>query len=260
MFLLKIKRFLIICSLLVSSGCATVVHPPTAPYIVTERSSIIPWTKVLISSVDKNGRVDFQGLSEDTKDLQAYVAFIARVSPESYPFPNEDREMAYYMNSYNALAMFGVINHNIPKDFFSFSDKAKFFKFTEYIIGGRPISLYDYENKIIRPLGDPRVHFALNCMVVSCPRLPQKPFQAGTINDQLDKAAREFVNSDKHVQVDKDQEIAKISEIFKFYKEDFVNSQQSKSLIKYINRYRTKKIPENFDVEFLPYNWTINRQ
>ncbi len=260
MFYLKLKRFLIISFLLFSFGCATLVNPPTAPYIVTERSSNIPWAKVLNSHVDKNGRVDFQSLSKNPKDLQAYVAFVARVSPESYTFPGKDREMAYYINSYNALAMFGVINQNIPQNFSSFSDKAKFFKFTEYIIGRRPISLYDYENKIIRPLGDPRVHFALNCMVISCPRLPQEPFQASKVNDQLDKAAREFVNSDKHVQVDNDRQVAKVSEIFKFYEKDFVNPQQSKSLIQYINRYRTKKIPENFNVKFLPYNWTINRQ
>ena len=38
------------------------------------------------------------------------------------------------------------------------------------------MSLYTLENDVIRPLGDERVHFALNCMVVSCPRLPRVAF------------------------------------------------------------------------------------
>ncbi len=260
MLIFKFKRFIIISFFLINAGCATLIYPPTAPYIVTERSASTAWARVLISSVDNNGRVDFQSLAQNPNDLQAYVAFVARVSPETHPFPGKNREMAYYLNSYNALAMFGVINQNIPKEFFSFSDKAKFFKFTEYIIGRRPISLYDYENKIIRPLGDPRIHFALNCMVISCPRLPQVPFQATMVNNQLDQAAREFVNNEKHIQVDNTQRVVKVSEIFKFYEKDFVNSKQSLSLIEYINRYRTKKIPNEYNVEFLPYNWTVNRQ
>jgi hypothetical protein len=72
--------------------------------------------------------------------------------------------------------MYGVVYHKIPSDFNRFIDRARFFKFTENNIGGKHISLYDYENKIIKPMGDPRVHFALNCMVVDCPRLPDKPF------------------------------------------------------------------------------------
>ena len=40
------------------------------------------------------------------------------------------------------------------------------------------MSLYTFENEVIRPLGEPRVHFALNCLVRGCPRLPPTPFVA----------------------------------------------------------------------------------
>jgi hypothetical protein len=42
-----------------------------------------------------------------------------------------------------------------------------FFYLRKFNVGGNAISLCD--NRIIRPIGDERVHFALNCMVVSCP-------------------------------------------------------------------------------------------
>ena len=44
--------------------------------------------------------------------------------------------------------------------------KIGFFALGKVQVGGEAISLYDYENKVIRPLGDARIHFALNCMSV----------------------------------------------------------------------------------------------
>jgi hypothetical protein len=44
-------------------------------------------------------------------------------------------------------------------------------------IGGREISLYRLENGIIRKrFPDPRLHFALNCASLGCPRMPRQAF------------------------------------------------------------------------------------
>ena len=192
--------------------------------------------------------------------LYRYVSYIAQTSPERHPeaFVSKTRQLAFYINSYNALAMYGVIALKFPDDFDSFTDRARFFKFTRYVIGGEEISLYDYENDIIRPLGDPRVHFALNCMVKACPRLPQTPFSAADLNDTLDALTREFVNDPRHVQVIESIGLVRLSAIFDFYEEDFVNSENAASLISYINRYRDEPIDESYKVEFIAYDWTVN--
>jgi len=52
----------------------------------------------------------------------------------------------------------------------------------------------------------------------------------------------------------------RLSEIFRFYTADFVNERVAPSLVAYVNRYRTQKIPEDFAVEFIPYNWLMNTQ
>jgi hypothetical protein len=39
-----------------------------------------------------------------------------------------------------------------------------------FTVGRKSISLYKFENDLIRPLGEERVHFALNCMVSSAAR------------------------------------------------------------------------------------------
>jgi hypothetical protein len=89
-------------------------------------------------------------------------------------------------------------------------------------MGGRSISLYSLENDVIRPMGDPRVHFALNCMSVSCPRLPRTAFTADGLDRELDAAAREFVGDDRNVHFDRETRTVTLSAIFDFYTKDFL--------------------------------------
>jgi len=252
----------IIFCLFFISGCVTVIHPPVISdeEEISQVSAQISWMQVLGNSVDSIGRVDFKYLADNPHRLHHYIKFIAQSSPGNQPekFSTYEKRLAYYLNSYNSLAIYGVISIGIPKDFERFWDRANFFKFTTFNIGGKNISLYDYENKIIRPLGDPRIHFALNCMVKGCPRLPKSPFRADTIDSVLNSLSEEFVNHPRHVEVLDSERLVRISEIFKFYTEDFVNEKSAHSLIAYINRYRKVAIPENYHITYIPYDWSVN--
>ncbi|MZG53739.1 MAG: DUF547 domain-containing protein [Nitrospinae bacterium] len=246
--------------LLFLSGCATKVSPPGLIFSSenADFNGQASWEKVLKKYVNKEGKVAFKKLASDYSDLLFYLDHIAKYDPDKSQ--GREQKLAFYINSYNALAMYGVIFHKIPKDFNRFIDRARFFKFTEFNISGRQISLYDYENKIIRPAGDPRVHFALNCMVVDCPRLPDKPFIPEKIDSQLNDAAVEFLNDPKKVFVDPLEKEVTVSEILKFYEEDFVNPKQAGSVLEYINRFRKEKIPSSYKVRFFNYDWTVNGQ
>jgi len=126
------------------------------------------------------------------------------------------------------------------------------------VVGGQPISLRAYEHDVIRPRGDERVHFAHNCMVASCPRLPQHPITANGLDHELDAAARLFFTEPRNCAVDPTKRELHLSEILNFYTEDFL--AKAPSLPAYVNRWRTDKVPEDFAVTFYPYDWTINRQ
>src|SRR5215471_8884574 len=123
------------------------------------------WTKVLIRHVDDSGRIDFDALSHNHADLDRVVAFIAAVDPASRPerFPDRQSHLAFYINAYNALAMYGVVQAGVPESLGGLT-KFTFFYLRTFTIGGKSISLYKFENDVIRPLGEERVHFALNCM------------------------------------------------------------------------------------------------
>ena len=225
-------------------------------------SAVQSWATVLHRFVDDEGRVAFVSLAQDHADLDRFIDYVARISPASAPdqFDTPASVLAYHLNAYNALAMHGIIEKNIPSGFNNLLRRAYFFWFRKGTIGGTRISLYDYENKIIRPLGEPRVHFALNCMVRSCPRLPRTPFVAGDLEAQLQAATVEFFASDKYLRIDDSKREVLVSEILRFYTKDFVASNERQDLIAYVNQYRADAVPVDYKVRFIPYDWTINGQ
>ena len=251
---------LLVCVSLLLSGCATLVPdiPPDAPAAggAEPRDS---WARVLQHYVDNRGRVDFAGLSRDRVDLDRYVAWIYTTGPDSQPklFPTRQHVLAYHLNVYNALAMYAVLDDGIPQSLAGLK-KISFFLLKRFQIGGRRYSLYAYENDIIRALGEPRVHFALNCMSVSCPRLPREPFSGENLEAQLEQETRYFFADPSNVRVDNVDRAVHLSEILDFYTNDFLAS--APTLIAYANRYRAVPIPEGYAVKFIPYDWTINLQ
>lgn len=238
-------------------GCSTL--RATAPVTALPQDEARSYALILRQYVDDQGRVDFQGLAANRHPLEIVVAGIGRTAPNNAPsaFPARQDQLVFHINAYNALSMYDVIRSGIPSRL-SLLDRIEFFKLTRVVIGGQPISLYDYENDVIRPLGEERVHFALNCMAVSCPRLPRVPFTAAGLDQELDGAARLFLSEPRNVQIDPARRVVRLSAILRFYTEDFL--KKAPSLIAYVNRYRTPPIPEDYTVEFIDYDWTINAQ
>ncbi len=249
----------LILAALILSGCASVPRPVGNPSAEVEPPTDA-WARVLAKYVDAQGRVNFAGLANDRADLNRYVAWVYDIGPNNTPalFNTPERVLAYHLNAYNALAMHKVLESGTPESLAGLK-KVGFFYLGKVQVGGVPMTLYDYENKLIRKLGEPRVHFALNCMSVGCPRLPQEPFVAERLNAQLEREAHTFFNEARNVQVDDAAKTVAFSEILKFYTEDFLKA--APSLIVFANKYRDVKIPENYALApFIPYDWTINRQ
>jgi len=217
------------------------------------------WGRVLGKFVDDQGATDFHALENDRSDLDAFLDYIARVSPQAAPdlFPTRESRLAYYINAYNALAMHNVIDSGIPDSLTGLS-KVWFFGFKRFTVGGKKMSLYTLENDIIRPLGDERVHFALNCMAAGCPRLPRVPFGADQIDRQLDAETRRFFSESRNLRVMPDERRVRVSSLLEFYTGDFLN--KADSLIAYINQYVTQPIPVGYEIGFIDYDWAVNVQ
>ena len=255
-----VKKLILLFVSVLLAGCATVPRPVSTAAV--ESAGPPPydaWARVLTKYVDARGRVDFAAMAKDRSDLDRFVAYVYDIGPATHPqqFPTADHVMAFHINAYNALAMHNVLEAGIPATLEGLA-KVNFFYLRKVQVGGVPISLYDYENKVIRALGEPRIHVALNCMVVGCPRLPRERFVAEQLNAQLEREAATFFNEERNVQIDAARQKLRFSAILQFYTADFLAS--APSLTAYVNRYRTVKLPETYAVDFIDYDWTINAQ
>ena len=241
---------------LLLGACAAIPRPDM---VVTDRAPPYDaWARVLQRSVDDRGRVDFHALARERADLDRFVAWIYDNGPGNRPelFAARAQVLAFHINAYNALAMHKVIETGIPETLAGLR-KISFFALGKVQVGGVAVSLYDYENLVIRPLGDARVHFALNCMSVGCPRLPREVFRPETLDRQLDREARLFFDDERHARFDPARGVLHLSQIIEFYPEDFLAA--APSLLAYVNRYRTVAVPAHARIEFIPYDWTVNR-
>lgn len=163
------------------------------------------------------------------------------------------------INAYNALSMGNVVGAGIPQTHAGLA-KVRFFVLRKLVIGGTPMSLYAFENDVIRPftrsIGEPRVHFALNCSAVSCPVLPRTPFRTATLDAELERETRAFFARPENFRVEPAARCVWLSEILKFYPEDFVPAFGS-NLIDFANRYVPVPAPIDWEVSYTPYDWTV---
>jgi hypothetical protein len=202
----------------------------------------------------KNGVVDYPAF-QDNAAFRKYVEDLAKPAQ----LAGKEETLAYYINAYNALAIQGILDGLSPS---SLLGRARYFKIKEWPLNGRSITLYDLEHKVIRPLGEPRIHFAIICASKSCPFLRSEAYSAARLDAQLEEQARQFVNDAFRNRFDPAARTAHLSEIFKWFDEDFRGPAGSpqKYIAKYAADPEAAKLlaADGFKVEWIDYDWSLN--
>jgi Protein of unknown function, DUF547 len=261
-----IGRVALTITVLALAACSTIVKPSAASAdapLPTLSQAEQGYARVLQRHVNTQGEVDFAALRGDTSDaglpaLESYLRAIAATPLDAVPQDATlaaNTRLAHMINAYNALSMYNVIASGIPRTHAG-TAKLTFFVLRKFDIGGKTMSLYAFENDVIRKLGEPRIHFALNCSAVSCPVLPRIPFSASTLDQELDREARAFFARPENLRIDTAQRTVYFNEILKFYTEDFTPSH-APSLISYAQKYSSQTIPTDYATAFTPYDWTV---
>lgn len=230
------------------------VKVPDGP-MVGEGEANAAYSRVLESHVDGRGRVDFQRLAGDLDDIEAYLRWVAVADDSGM---DGDERLAFHINAYNALAMYNVVRQDFPEGFETLLDKVRFFYLPKHDVAGERVSLYDFENDGIRPESDARVHHALNCMAKGCPRLPRTPFTAANLQSELDRETRRFFDEDRNVRVDDGKRTVRVTGLVDLYPDDYL--ADAPTLAAYVNEWRKEPVPEDYEVEFIPYDWRLNEQ
>ncbi len=283
-----VKGWIILLSFLYLSSC-TKIQPITTDVdlkVTDDRPSEFSYdsyAEVLSTHVNKSGLLNYKQLVANPAQLDQFYAQIAAYSPDSHPslFPSENHKLAYWINAYNATVLKGVVEYypidsvedvQAPAILFFFPSKSGFFFFQRFTYGGQETSLYYLENSVIRGRFDePRIHFALNCASQSCPILPQTPFTGESLESQLDRETRKFINDPSRVRYDAASNTLYLSSIFKWYEDDFTdwlkntNTDEKPSLLNYVLLYISRETAElirqnqsSLKLAYLPYDWGLN--
>lgn len=186
----------------------------------------------------------------DLKKLNEVTDFYATTTP---PEKSKPEALAWYLNAYNAWILHNILAKYPTKG--PLDGETLFFHGNRITISGKKTSFDHLEQKVIRPtFQEPRIHFALNCASTSCPPLNAKPFDATSLDGDLDRLTRAFINNNPQGVVPAGNEV-KLSKIFEWYADDFGGKN---ALVAFINRYREKPLPEKIKTEFLDYSWNLN--
>lgn len=206
------------------------------------------WDELLRKYVSASGKVNYGGFKKDKAKLQSYLDLLADNAPSSSMSKND--KIAYWINAYNAFTVDLMVD-NYPLSSILKLDGGKTWYVKRITIGGKKYSLNDIEkNILIGQYKEGRVHFAINCAAQSCPPLLNRAWKGSSLNSDLDRASKDFINNNKYNQISKKK--ANLSRIFDWYKGDFgdVNT--------FINKYSNTLITSKSKVNFNEYNWDLN--
>ncbi len=209
------------------------------------------WNAWLRKYVRSNGWVKYrQGRKEKTVVLE-YIKYLLSIKVSSLRGRNE--KLAYYINLYNALTVYQVLNNYPMKSVMTKFANNGFFK-AKFYLGGRARSLDDLEKKIILPrFRNGLVHFALNCASYSCPPLLRKAYTGRGLSWRLRVQTKKYLNNKRFVKVDKANKTLHLVELFSWYKKDFGDA------FKFYNKYSGKKVDfTGYKIQTIKYNWSLN--
>ena len=224
------------------------------PSSVSAELDTASWSALLGNAVNE-GFVDY-GQWIDNADFDALVDQVAVADASKM---TREEKLVFYINSYNILAAQGIQNGSSPS---SLLGRYVYFKRDKYQVAGDVISLHELEHERIRPLNEPRIHFAIVCASVSCPILQSQAYTVERLNAQLDAAATGFINDNERNRFYPERGEAELSSIFKWFKEDFVDAAGSLQayIAPYVARQDSASLLEqgDFEVDYLPYDWDLN--
>jgi cellulose synthase/poly-beta-1,6-N-acetylglucosamine synthase-like glycosyltransferase len=218
----------------------------------------------LLRKVVRDKGVDYGLLKKERAVLDRYVATLAQATPGA----RDPDRIAFWINAYNALTLQHVLDHKPAQGEFSvYHDVDEFWDGRRWTVAGRKVTLNEIEHEILRKkFKEPRIHFALNCASRSCPPLVSRLYRGDTLDVVLTQQARAFLADPDRNSFDAARRRAAISEIFRWYKEDFERERGGKvpALQRFLARYApTEKLARalrksRWRISYLRYDWRLN--
>lgn len=245
---------------------ASAEDTPLMPFDKVDHSA---WDRLLKKYVDENGLVNYtawKASGEDTSALKVYLAALGHGDPEAAT--TKEGRLAFWINAYNAVTVYGILDVYPTSSIRNHTAKLvgyNIWRDLQLPVAGQKYSLEDMEHKILRKLREPRIHFAIVCASIGCPRLLNEAYTDVKLEAQLADNTRDFFSRPEHFRVDVAKRAVYVSPILDWFGDDFAPTPQQRlqKLAEYLRANDSiRRLIEqgDFSVSYLDYDWNLNDQ
>ncbi|MGB0717194.1 MAG: DUF547 domain-containing protein [Phycisphaerae bacterium] len=212
--------------------------------------------QLLRTHVDTEGRVNYSALQGEAGLLDSYIQSLATVDLNAMSKPEQ---LATMINAYNAFTLRLILDHypiqsimNIPE--------GKRWKHERWRFAGKMWSLDALEHQGIRKqFKEPRIHFALVCAAVGCPKLRHEAYAGDRLEEQLEDQSRYVHTHDTWFRYKAGAQTVYLTKLYEWYGSDFDHlggpiafaSRYSKALAETLKKGNPK-------IAWLDYDWALN--
>ena len=228
----------------------------------------------VLSEVVHGSRVDYAALSKGREGLDGYLETLGAVAQAELEAASSAEQLAFWINAYNACMLRLVIDHYPIERASGLLDRVRNAiagrpansvwqiddAFTEphCVVAGEARSQDEIEHEIVRPMGDPRIHFVINCAALSCPPLTSKAYTAPELDEQLDERVRAFVANEEHFVLGEGE--LRLNRVLDWFQDDFGGLPGLKEFFEpYLDSAAREEVADpQTRIEFFDYDWTLN--
>jgi len=251
------------------------------------RKSVLRLKADFISEDGSTVNYQAMGNSEAFEEYKKLAGNLKFLDLEALKSQEQERK-AFFINLYNVQMIHALVaQENLPDK--PLSVQGMWTKYA-YNVGGLLFTLDEIEHGVLRcnkghpkdekPMFedearkslslsflDPRIHFALNCGATSCP--PIRVYQKEKLDQQLNMAAKSFVNQEIEVIDDSGTKKVLLTKLLLWYKKDFGQNDNEvldklsefiidEQLWDNVNHVITNTVCAE-KILYRDYNWTINK-
>lgn len=243
------------------------VNVPAAQRVPVAKIDHSAWDHLLKKYVDTNGYVAYSAWQASAADKTTLDHYLNHLSEASFSRESSrEAQLAFWINAYNAVTVKGILREypttsirNHTAKFYGYN----IWKDLQLVVAGKSHSLEGIEHEILRKMGEPRIHFAIVCASVGCPRLLNEAFTADRLEEQLTANAKAFFADRTKFAADTRVGTIAVSPILDWFGKDFGadTSAQMRSIAPYLPESAQPLAKSgSVRVKFLDYDWSLNDQ
>lgn len=249
------RAFALLAAAIVLLACSPPAVQATETFAESPADAVFdhaPFDRILRQHVRADGLVDYRALLGEPAELDAYIAALATA-----PFDELDRDdrLALLINAYNAFTLRLILDH-YPVD--SIRDIPGNWDEVRWKLAGQVYSLNQIEHELVRPnFDEPRIHFALVCAAIGCPKLRNEAYSADRLEAQLEDQTRHVHGHPRWFEYGGG--VAKLTKLYDWYGGDFEGGSVLAFAAKYSEELAADLARgERPRIEFLDYDWALN--